>query len=320
MMLDTQYYSTADPRPYDDTGWTFGPLRNVATLRVVDPSILDVPMTLIDGEVRAAGGVEGNGSAWFVLNANAEPALATLRFRLKDVKVFAAEEPFEVEGVKFNAGSFLIPSSGNPEDLLSRLRSATASLGLRAHAVGSEIKVKRHPVSVPRIALLHTWVNTQNDGWFRLALDECEVPYAYISDQDIRATPDLKAKYDVIIFPPVTSSLPTLINGVRKRLLDDGSDFGGPVPFKSTELTPNLGGVDAVGRYPRRPGFRRAGPPEDVRGEGRRLRPDHRERQPARRAGHGRARHDRRDASAPGQWVRPPRGRAGQTEPDRLRL
>ena len=158
--------------------------------------------------------------------------------------MFAAEEPFEVEGVKFNAGSFLIPTSGNPEDLLSQLKSATASLGLRAHAIGSEIKVKRHPVSVPRIALLHTWVNTQDDGWFRLALDECEVPYSYISDQDIRATPDLKAKYDVIIFPPVTSSLPTLINGVRKRLLDDGSDFGGPVPFKSTELTPNLGGVD----------------------------------------------------------------------------
>ena len=127
---------------------------------------------------------------------------------MKDVKLFAAEEPFEVEGVKFNAGSFLIPSSGNSADLLSQLKSATASLGLRPHAVGSEIKVKRHAVSVPRIALLHTWVNTQNDGWFRLALDECEVPYSYISDQDVRATPDLKAKYDVIIFPPVTSSLP----------------------------------------------------------------------------------------------------------------
>ena len=110
--------------------------------------------------------------------------------------------------------------------------------------MGVELKAKRHPVSVPRIALLHTWVSTQNDGWFRLALDECAVPYAYISDQDVRATPDLKSKFDVIIFPPVTTSLPTLINGVRKRLLDDGSDFGGPVPFKSTELTPNLGGVD----------------------------------------------------------------------------
>jgi dipeptidyl aminopeptidase/acylaminoacyl peptidase len=244
MLLDTQFYSTADPRPYDDTGWTFGPLRNVVTLRVVDSSILDAPMTLLPGEIRAEGGVVGNGTACFVLAANAEPALASLRFRLKDVSFFAAEEPFEVDGVKYAAGSFIIPSSGNPQDLLSRLESATVSLGLRAHASGSEIKVKRHAVSVPRIALLHTWVNTQNDGWFRLALDECEVPYSYISDQDVRGTSDLKAKYDVIIFPPVTSSLPTLINGVRKRLLEDGSDFGGPVPFKSTALTPNLSGVD----------------------------------------------------------------------------
>ena len=132
MMLDTQYYSTADPRPYDDTGWTFGPLRNVATLRVVEPSILDAPMTLIDGEVRASGGVTGNGSAWFVLNATAEPALATLRFRLKHFTVFAAEVPFEAEGVKFNAGSFLISVPGNSGDLSSQLKSATESLGLRA--------------------------------------------------------------------------------------------------------------------------------------------------------------------------------------------
>jgi dipeptidyl aminopeptidase/acylaminoacyl peptidase len=246
MMLDTQYYSTADPRPYDDTGWTFGPLRNVVTLRVVDPSILAAPMTLAKDEIRAKGGVTGNGSAsaWYVLNATAEPALATLRFRLKYIKMFAAEEPFESDGVKYNAGSFLIPAAGNPDDLLAQLKSATESLGLSAHAVAGEIKVKHHPVSVPRIALLHTWVTTQDDGWFRLALDECEIPYAYISDEEIRATADLKAKYDVIIFPPATTSLSTLINGVRKQLLDDGSDFGGPVPFKSTKLTPNLGGVD----------------------------------------------------------------------------
>ena len=59
MMLDTQYYSTADPRPYDDTGWTLGPLRNVATLRVTDPSILDAPMTLVDVRRSARGGCRG---------------------------------------------------------------------------------------------------------------------------------------------------------------------------------------------------------------------------------------------------------------------
>lgn len=35
-----------------------------------------------------------------------------------------------------------------------------------------------------------------------------------------------------------------LIFGVPKRLLPDGSDFGGLIPWKNSPLTPNLGGVD----------------------------------------------------------------------------
>ena len=93
-----------------------------------------------------------------------------------------------------------------------------------------------------------------------------------------------------------------------------------PGPVQVHRADPEPRGCRRVGRYPRRPGLRGAGPPEDVRGERRRLRPDHGERRSARGARHGRARHDRRDAPASGQWVRPPRGGAGQTEPDRLRL
>ncbi len=40
MLLDTQYYNVNDPRPYDDTGWTLGALRNVKTVRVTDKSVL----------------------------------------------------------------------------------------------------------------------------------------------------------------------------------------------------------------------------------------------------------------------------------------
>ena len=38
MLMDTQYYNVNDPRPYDDTGWTLGALRNVKTVRVTDKS------------------------------------------------------------------------------------------------------------------------------------------------------------------------------------------------------------------------------------------------------------------------------------------
>ncbi len=46
MLLDTQYYNVNDPRPYDDTGWTLGALRNVKTVRVTDERVLDAPMAL----------------------------------------------------------------------------------------------------------------------------------------------------------------------------------------------------------------------------------------------------------------------------------
>ena len=56
-------------------------------------------------------------------------------------------------------------------------------------------------LAVPRIAILHTWTNTQNDGWYRIEFDRFQIPYSYISDQVVRSTANLREKYDVIIFP-----------------------------------------------------------------------------------------------------------------------
>jgi Zinc carboxypeptidase len=246
MLLDTQYFNIHDPTPYDDTGWTMGPLVNVKTLRVTDTAILKAPMTLIADPAPYAGKVTaGSGAAkFYLIDANAEPALATLRFRLKEVKMFAAEEAFDDGGEKYAAGSFLIPAEGNPSDLKLQLESASKDLGLTVRATASERKVARHEIAVPRIALLHTWANTQVEGWFRLALEEMKVPYAYISDQVVRDTTNLREKYDVIIFPPAANNLSTLLNGIPKRVLPDGSDFGGPIPWETTALTPNLGIID----------------------------------------------------------------------------
>src|SRR3546814_14408364 len=56
---------------------------------------------------------------------------------------------------------------------------------------------------LPRIALMHTWLTTQTEGWWRMELDAMHVPYAYISTQDITHDSALRAKYDVILFAPV---------------------------------------------------------------------------------------------------------------------
>jgi hypothetical protein len=234
MLLDTQYYNVNDPTPYDDTGWTLGAVRNVKTVRVTDKSVLQSPMTLLTRDAKVSGTIANVSSpAAYLINHNAENTLMTLRFKLKDLKIAAAEEPFEAGGQKFNAGTFIIRSSENSGDLRQTLAAPVADSGLKAVAVEKMPDIKSHLLAVPRIAILHTWTNTQNDGWFRVEFDRLQVPYSYISDQVIRNTPNLREKFDVIIFPPVGGSAQAIVSGIPVR--------GAPIPWKGSDITPNMG-------------------------------------------------------------------------------
>src|SRR6266576_3947747 len=233
MLLDTQYYNVSDPRPYDDTGWTLGALRNVKTIRVTDKSVLQSPMTLLTQDARVTGSVSNTTApVGYVINHNAENTLMTLRYKLKDLKIAAAEEPFEAGGQKFNAGSFIIKTADNPGDLKQALAGPVSASGLKAIAIEKLPEIKTHLLAVPRIAILHTWTNTQNDGWFRIEFDRLQIPYTYISDQVIRNTPKLRDKFDVIIFPPVNGSAQTIVNGIPMR--------GAAIPWKASDVTPNM--------------------------------------------------------------------------------
>jgi len=230
-LLDYQYWSPKDPQttPYDDTAWTFGELFGVQVTRVTDPKILSVPMERIT-ELRAIGGVEGQGTL-FAIDNHAEPSLATLRYHLKGATMDAAEEPFQVGDRKFSRGTFLIRGVSR-----SDLDAATKPLNLHAVVLTSAPSVKTHPVRAPRIAYVHTWISTQAEGWWRLALDNLQIPYEYMSTQAIAKIPDLNAKYDVILFPPVGWNSPsTVIEGLP-------TSWGNPLPWLDTPETPNLVG------------------------------------------------------------------------------
>jgi hypothetical protein len=231
-LLDYQYWSPEDPQktPYDDTGWTFGELYGVQVSRVTDAKILDAPMEAVK-ELSVAGGVKGEG-ATFAIENHAEPALASLRYKLKDADMQAAEEEFESGGKKFAAGTIVVKGADR-----GQLDSATRELGLQPVALSGAPSVKMHPLRAARILLLHTWLSTQTEGWWRLTLDKLGVPYDYASTQTIAGTGDLREKYDVILFPPIggTGSLNNIVNGLPMN-------WGNALPWEKTELTPNLVG------------------------------------------------------------------------------
>jgi hypothetical protein len=233
-LLDHQYWAPNDPQQevYDDTGWTMGELGNVQVVRVTDVQALAAAMERVNGEVRPAGGVNGTGTV-YIVNHNADNTLVTFRYRLKDVAMDASEEPFDAAGRKFNRGSFIIRKASADE-----LQKAAAELGLQVYAVETAPSIKTHPVKAPRVAMMHTWLSTQDEGWWRLALDQLGVPYAYISTQDVAKDPELRRKYDVIIFGPVGRGSGAIISGMPM--------WGNAIPWKTTALTPNLGKIDST--------------------------------------------------------------------------
>jgi len=230
MYFSLQAFSLANPRPYDDTGWTFQLMRNLELKEIKDAKVLEQAMTPVTAPVRAPGGVSGRGDV-LVVDHTTDNSLVTFRFRHAGTRMLAAEQDFEMGGHAFRAGAFIIPQGDR-----AMLEASLTELGLSAWATGSVPDVPTHELDVPRIGYVHSWQRTQDEGWVRGALDYYGVPYTYFADQKLREG-NLRAKYDVIIFPHVGGDAQSQVNGIAAT-----GEL--PLPYRKTDRTPNLGGID----------------------------------------------------------------------------
>ena len=230
MYFSIQNYSPSNPNPYDDTGWTFQYMRNLVIRPIADKAALAQKMTLLTANAKAPGGIEGNGPV-VIVDHTTDNSLVTLRFKHANVKMQAAEAEFEVGGRKFRAGSFIIPAADR-----AALDATLKQLGISGFAVAAAPSVRTHDLDVPRIGYVHAWQRTQDEGWVRAAFDTYGVPYTYFADIKLREG-NLRQKYDVIVFPHVGGNAQSQVAGIPKG-------GGAPLPYKKSEQTPNLGGID----------------------------------------------------------------------------
>ena len=251
-LLDRQYWSPDDPQkhPYDDTGWSFPALFDAEAVRVTDRQALAARLSRVEAPVRSRGGVTGSGPV-LVVAQRGDDSMLGLRYALGDATVDAATAPFQAAGRDYPRGTWLVRgmAPGTDRDAFDRAASE-AGVAVEAIAAAAAPKVATRPVAKPRIALLHTWLNTQTEGWWRQRLDLLKVPYRYISTQDVAADPNLAASYDVILFPPVGAGDPL-------RIVTGLPMWGEPMPWKATPETPNLGRIAATDDQ--RPGLGFAG-------------------------------------------------------------
>jgi len=223
-LLAIQHFKADDPPPYDDTGWTLDELRHVQTLKISDSTILSKPMQMLTTDAHVDGDVSGSPGVLLVRHLG-DWRSALLPWKVAPAAVKIAEESFTVGATKYPAGTYIINS---PTDAT---RNVVKSLGMNGIAAGGAIAARQHPIRVPRVALMHSWLETQNEGWVRYAFDQMGVRYTYISDQSLRR-PGMLDKFDVVVFPHVNGSASALVNG-RPMV-------GPPIPWRKSALTPNL--------------------------------------------------------------------------------
>ncbi|HEX4284504.1 MAG TPA: M14 family zinc carboxypeptidase [Terracidiphilus sp.] len=236
-LLDHQFWAPDDPQkhPYDDTGWSFTDLFHVKSVRVPDAGILKAAMAPLADPTSLAGKLDGTGSLVAVANTG-QVSLLSLVYKLKGTnsKIEVAEKPFDAADKHFAAGSLLI--SGIADD---QLKAALHDLALDATHLSVAPMISSHAVTAPRVAIMHTWLATQTEGWWRYAFDAEGIPFQYISTQTAAKEDDLRSKYDVIVFAPVARASAT-------DIIDGLPTWNNVLPWEKSELTPNLGNTDTT--------------------------------------------------------------------------
>ena len=234
-LLVPQKFPTETPyEPYDDVSWALSVHYGLTATRIDDEKIRSARIEAIAAATPAPGRVSGTGPVYLVKDTGQEALLAA-RFRLSRFKISIAEKAFTVGSTTYPAGSWILPAQ---DGLVSAdLEPVARELSLDFDGAAAAPKVETHDAPIPRLAVWHTWADTESVGWLRLALDQEKVPYDYIRDEEIRAG-RLREKYDVILYGHTSLNLKDQVLGIDTKW--------GPMPYTKTPEFPSHGVPDST--------------------------------------------------------------------------
>lgn len=245
-LLSRQNFPANAPNvPYDDIAWTLGLMYGVDVRAVNDTSVFRWALEPVTDTVAATAAVTGSGAVYALRyrgQAELLPALYWLEERSPGTTAEAAEQPFVAGRDSFPAGSVVF--TGLDAAVAKEL---AARFALPLVALVRAPDVARHALDLPRVAIYHTWVYTQDEGWARYTFEQAGIPYTSIHKDDLRAG-GLRDRFDVIVVPSTGgASLDALIHEVPSRF--------GPMPYTRTAEFPSHGTPSATEDMTGGPGF-----------------------------------------------------------------
>ena len=244
LLTKQAYPKEAKFPPYDDIAWTLGLLYGVEVKAEDEVKFGANDLKMVTSDVVYKGEVEGNGNT-YVLDYKAQntvlPAMYWVKSQNKKATLSVLDEMQVVGGDTLLPGSVIFKglTRGQSDKIGSQYQLDLIAV---ANAPGG----KQHEVTLPRVAIYHSWFSTQDEGWSRYTFDERGIPYTSIDKDDLKAG-DLRKKFDVILVPRMRGNVGDFIYGVDSKF--------GPMPFTKTAEYPSHGMPDATNDMTGGPGM-----------------------------------------------------------------
>jgi len=182
--------------PYDNAGWTLAYQMGVKFDRILDG--FDGPFEKVTTLQKPAPGkvIEAAGAAGYVVSHHQNDAFIAINRLMK-----AGEEAYFVADRSWQSpdgtGVIFIPAKATTGAVLAK---AAADLGLNFTAVTQRPTGATHKLTKPRIGLWDQYGGSMPSGWTRWLLEQYEFDFEVVYPATLDAG-NLKAKYDVLIFP-----------------------------------------------------------------------------------------------------------------------
>lgn len=246
LMTPQSYPKDAKFPPYDAIAWTLPNLYGVEVSSIDQSEKIDLSAyQKVSGEVKYMGKVDGSGNT-YILPYHAQntvlPALYALKQDNKNAVISILKNSQEINGRSYPAGSVIITKCN-----VNQIRKITENFGLDFQASTDDFsKFDQRSVNLPRVAIYHTWYNTQDEGWSRYTFEQRGIPFTSIDKDDFKAG-NLKSKFDVILVPRVRGNANLFINGVDSKF--------GPMAYTKTAEFPSHGFPSSTNDMTGGPGF-----------------------------------------------------------------
>ncbi len=190
-------------QPYDITTWSLPLHRGVTSFEINEYVDLGSKIELL-GKTHAQTKVELGEFKAVLLSANNNESYKIVFDELsKGTKIDRSDEDFEVDGMTYPKGSFLIHSNSKKDDAFVK---AYPSLKVKPALLAEVPEVKSARMQKPRVALIETYMHDMDAGWTRYVFDSYKVDYTVLKPHQIENA-KLQENFDVLVFPNNNKSI-----------------------------------------------------------------------------------------------------------------